>query len=109
MADEGRLSLPIPNWLQIPDYLCSVGFEVWIVALKGLSGTILALNDFDILAEYIVFSQMVDTARVEVAERGKDKICGNCRWPLCCGRSLRYGKARHNEGECDRLEKSRVC
>src|ERR1700691_2694728 len=108
MTDEGRLSLPIPNWLQIPDCLCSVGIEVCIDAHEGLSPAALALNDFEILWEYIVFSEMVDTARVEVAERRKDKICGNCRWPLCCGGSLCYGPASHEPGEGDRLKKSRV-
>jgi hypothetical protein len=109
MTDEGRLSLAIPDRLQIPDYLGSVGFEVRIGADQGLGGATVALNKFEILAEYIAMSQVVDTAGVEVAEGREDKIRGNVRRPLGCGRSLDYGQASHKKSECDRLEKSRIC
>src|SRR5580704_4579054 len=108
MTDEWWLR-SVSDRLQIPDDLGSVGFEVWIGALERLSGATLALNDFEILSEHILFSQMVYTARVEVAERRKDEICGNVGGPLCSRGRLRYGDAGHKKGECDRLEKSRVC
>src|SRR5580658_9340424 len=109
MTDEWRLRLPISYWLQISDDLGSVGFEVRIGALKRFSGATFALDDFEILSEHILLSQMVDTARVKVAERREDEICGNVGWPLCSARSLRYRHASQKKGECDRLEKSRVC
>ena len=105
MTDEGRLSLAIPNWLQIADHLGSVGFEMWIGASKGLTGAILALNDFEILPEYISLSQMVDTAWVEVAERRKDVICRNDRGAV--GTSGE-GRSGNKQGESERLARSRV-
>jgi len=48
-----------------------------------LSGAFLALNNFEILPDYISLSQVIDTARMEVAEWREDIVCRNCRWTLC--------------------------
>ena len=92
MADVGRLRLPVPNGPHIPDYLCSVGFEVWIGALLDVFiGSIRALDGAFILPQNVPLSQVVDAAWMEVAEWRDDKICRNCRWALWSSEELGLG------------------
>src|SRR5215472_10574377 len=106
MADVGVLHAPLR-----PDYLFSIGSEMWIGAFgNGSTRPILMQDHVSILADLIPLSQVVDTARMEVAEWRDDKICGNCSGTTCSSRgwSLRCGQASNKQGEGDRLKKSRV-
>src|SRR5215469_13869297 len=95
----------------LPDYLFSIGSEMWIGAFgNGSTRPILVQDDLSILADLIPLSQVVDTARMEVTEWRNEIICGNCRGTACSGRGwgLRCGQASNKQGEGDRREKSRI-
>src|SRR5208282_184156 len=92
MADVGRFRHTVAGGLRIPDYLCSVGFEVWIAAfLNRFIGSIRPLDGAFIIPQNVPLRQMADAAGMEVAEWRDDKICRYCRWAVWSSGNLGCG------------------